>query len=1597
MNMKRYLLSSLLVILSLAGMAQAYNNEWIDYSKTYYKFKVGSNGLFHIPQPALAAAGIGNVPAQHFQLWRNGVEVPIYTSVATGNFSPADFIEFYGEMNDGKIDKALYKYDTLQMSDKWSILTDTAAYYLTINSTTANARLATVPNNVAANVLPAENFFNYKLGKYFKDVQNPGYGIDFGEVVHSSAFDFGEGWASNDIYVAPYGPGNLIDANNNLFVYPSGPAATITAVAAGNYTAYRNLSLKINNTTISTKGINGYEISKFNNIPVPLATFSGDAANVEFIQDGSGVDHVVISHYEISYPRQYNFGGQTRFNFELPASGSKFIAVKNFGFGVQPPVLIDLTNNLRFTGVITADTVKFVLPASVTVRKLVLLNTETTNITNINTLTPRNFINYGQPGNQGDYLIISHSSLFNNGSGIDNVEKYRQYRASAPGGGFNAKTIDIDQLTDQFAFGVKHHPLAIRNFASYSLANFTAPPKYFFLIGKGLNYMAYHSNEADPNVNGLALVPSFGWPPSDNLLTATRTGNSARIAIGRLSAISGNEIGDFLDKMKQFELAQTSNPQTVSGKGWMKNMAQITGAIDDQSLFYLISSYMDGYQQILSDTSFGAKVYNFSKNSGQYTAIGSTKTIDSLFSEGVSMINYFGHSSPNTLEFNLDNPQNYSNTGKYPLIIVNGCNSGNLFLFDTLRPISKGTLSEKYIFTPQKGSIGFIADTHFGLPQQLNYFNTIFADNIAGSMYGRSLGDIMKSSMETLTTDYSFDFLARCHAEEITFHGDPATKLNPHALPDYTLTDSLITFNPGVISVADEKITITSKILNIGKSTNDSISIRIQHQLPNNAIVTLETRRIKATIYEDTIQTTININPLLHKGLNRIIVTIDPANLLPELSESNNSITKEFTILEDEIRPVYPFNYAIVNSSSNFAVYGSTADPLASAKQYIMEMDTSRFYNSPSKITKTVTNSGGIIKFSPGITLVDSTTYYWRLTTGPVNAGSRWLSSSFVYINGSYEGYNQSHYYQYTDNSFNTMNIESASRKFNFNDKTRKLLIRTGLYPYYDWDQINVNVDNDQINAYGCKYNSLQFVVYDPLTMKPWVNYNTSGSGRFQSWPVCDAATRNIFEFPYNDSVYRRRAMQFLDSIPQGYYVSVTNLGWIYNNVFVNQWKADTVNLGSGKSLWHKFHAAGLHAIDGFTANLPFLFVFKKGDTLSFTPRQQIGPTANTQIVDTFNITGKNILGSVTTPWLGPSKSWKRFKWNLKPDNNPNTQKSFDIMGQDNNGDETLISTVTNLQDTSILGINASVFPYLKLRINNTDPVEAKAAQLKFWLVTADEYPEGAVSPNTAFQCQDTLNSSDTLKFKVTFKNISKIAFDSIKVNLTITNTAGVNTVFNNQANGARLKPLVAGDSVIIQYNIPALGLGGNNQLKLDVNPGNDQVEQYHFNNLLYKNFYVISPVCPGGSTTFNCGNSTSGNTYQWQLNSGAGYSNISNGGVYAGTNSGILAINAAPTSMYGNKYRCAITNNGQTSYSNEFILKFGVTWNGTVNTAWETPGNWDCGILPDNKTDVIIRSGVPNNPRVNSNVTCRSISAKTGSNITITTGFGLIITGASN
>src|SRR5690242_16331220 len=168
--MRKYFLILITCSICCRLIAQQYNNEWIDYSKTYYKFKVGKTGLYRIPQSVLSSSGMASTPAEYFQLWRNGKQVPIYTSVPAGSLSASDYIEFWGVMNDGKPDKELYRDPSWQLNDKWSLETDTAAYFLTVNTNpSSNLRLEAMANNVAGSSLPVDPYFMYTTGKYFND------------------------------------------------------------------------------------------------------------------------------------------------------------------------------------------------------------------------------------------------------------------------------------------------------------------------------------------------------------------------------------------------------------------------------------------------------------------------------------------------------------------------------------------------------------------------------------------------------------------------------------------------------------------------------------------------------------------------------------------------------------------------------------------------------------------------------------------------------------------------------------------------------------------------------------------------------------------------------------------------------------------------------------------------------------------------------------------------------------------------------------------------------------------------------------------------------------------------------------------------------------------------------------------------------------------------------------------------------------------------------------------------------------------------------------------------------------------------------------
>ena len=180
-----------LCLLLCAGrmFAQSYGNEWIDPGKPYYKFKLANDGVYRIPQSVIAAAGLGATDAKDFQLFRNGVEVPLYTSVSSGPLASGDYIEFWGQMNDGKPDRPLYRNPLFQHTDKWSLETDTAAYFLTVEPGGSAFHFTNIVNDPSTNTLPVEPWFMYTAGTYFRNQLNPGIAVPLEEYIYTSDYD----------------------------------------------------------------------------------------------------------------------------------------------------------------------------------------------------------------------------------------------------------------------------------------------------------------------------------------------------------------------------------------------------------------------------------------------------------------------------------------------------------------------------------------------------------------------------------------------------------------------------------------------------------------------------------------------------------------------------------------------------------------------------------------------------------------------------------------------------------------------------------------------------------------------------------------------------------------------------------------------------------------------------------------------------------------------------------------------------------------------------------------------------------------------------------------------------------------------------------------------------------------------------------------------------------------------------------------------------------------------------------------------------------------------------------------------------------------
>ncbi len=111
-----------------------YGNEWLNPSQTYLRIGTTQNGWYRLNAADLRKQGLdlSKIPAQSLQLFRRGQEVAIQVQgEEDGRLDSLDYVEFYGQRNDGWLDTLLYVSPELMPHPHYSLYSDTATYFLT--------------------------------------------------------------------------------------------------------------------------------------------------------------------------------------------------------------------------------------------------------------------------------------------------------------------------------------------------------------------------------------------------------------------------------------------------------------------------------------------------------------------------------------------------------------------------------------------------------------------------------------------------------------------------------------------------------------------------------------------------------------------------------------------------------------------------------------------------------------------------------------------------------------------------------------------------------------------------------------------------------------------------------------------------------------------------------------------------------------------------------------------------------------------------------------------------------------------------------------------------------------------------------------------------------------------------------------------------------------------------------------------------------------------------------------------------------------------------------------------------------------------------
>jgi len=1464
--MKNLYLLLLCCCFALTGRAQTYGNEWINYTQKYYKFDVLQTGLHKIDYNTLVAAGIpvGSIQPSQFQIFGRDKEVPLYVVDNNDNsFDAGDYFVFVAKKNDGWIDSVIYNNPAGMANPSYNLINDTIHYFfswktsgpgLRYNLVTDTDYSSFTPINFVLKEVTLQTNSDYYDGIVTNDAVGSAYcngeGYGFSALANS-----GTGVVTQNIDISTPQLYSGTDAPQPKFEFRSSSASN----ALSNTLFNHHLRVAFGPLELIDSSWYGYQQQRKTTL-LPHNILSNGTSTFQFsiVGDVSAqVDRQGLTYANLVYNRLLNSGGLNSDNFIVlnnPLESKSRLDLLNFNSSNS----FALYENggiprLQFA-TINSGTHQFLIPNSASSDRTPVQVFGLDQTIAVGALQPVNgtgaFTDYSMLAADSMLIMITHpifSVAANN---------YKTYRQSMAGGSYPTVLVYFNELSEQFGGGVPMHPAATRRFVHY-LYNITSiKPAALLLLGKGIVAFEHRSNAALSPYN---LVPTLGSPGSDIAITSglESTIYDPLIPTGRVSVNTNAELQNYLDKLIQYENYQNSNLTNFETN--LNNQKQILHFVggSDASQQLLFQGFMNNMKNIIEDSLYAGNVINYFKTSSNPLDPTVIAGVTDIISNGVSLMTFFGHAaaSNNGFEINIDEPSNWNNQGKYPVVIGNSCHNGNLY--------SAGytSTSEQFVNTPQEGAIAFVSSVAIGYADQLAYYSAELYRHFSNKNFGMPIGHQIKEAIRDLQGSNQNLYWETTY-QQMALNGDPLIKLNFQRKPEISIQSSDISFSPTVIDLNTPEIAVQFKIKNLGAAINDSILVEVKRNFPQSSDDSLISFYIPQLNYDTIITKTFPLQPEISGGINQFTVSVDLPSMYQEAFEevSNNTASANLFVPIGGINPIWPYNYAVVPYDT-VTVKASTINPIASMNTYLFELDTTDTYDSPQLRRFSVTELGGVkcvpheawLNSSGGsfpLICSDSTVYFWRVAVD--SSIINWTEFSFQYIPGK-RGWGQDHFFQFKNNDFNVI-------QYNRNERLREWLVGqshtlyAGATENYDHYENQWGIDGGLIDyaTVLCGTPGIYVGVMDPITLNPWMTkFGTQnpthdfGNGNTDGGYCQRNRAEGFFAFDQTDPAQLAAFENMIENeIPEGHYVAIyTTTETKYHLWDLNQ-----------PSLYSMFQDIGSTQVNNTQPEKPFAMIFKKGDPSSMIEKHFPDTTTalgrHGIVYVEFPFVESNFEGVEITPLIGPSFEWQTLYWR---------RDSLDLTSVDSvrikieqfNINQAHVSTVDTVfsPNDSILNLNsivdADLYPYIRLNIYNSDRVNFTPAQIDRLHVLYSPVPEAAIDGTVGYYIspnQDTLQEGENINFAVDIRNISDYDMDSLLVNYRVEDANHVMHTIPYLRQGPLLHGAVLRDTLTFS----TLDFPGYNGFWMEVNPYingslfiTDQLEQFHFNNILYLPFRV--------------------------------------------------------------------------------------------------------------------------------------------------------------